>query len=57
MNSSLLAGAAALVIAGFATPARDGECETVAGRHIDIMADARMHGGDEMVLQFKRARA
>jgi len=42
---------------GETTEVLDGTCETVSGRHIDVMADSKIPGGEEMVLKFKRARA
>ena len=42
---------------GEVTEVQDGECETVTGRHIQVMADADLRGGREMVLEFKHVKA
>lgn len=42
---------------GATTEVLDGTCETIAGRHIDVMAESKIPAGEEMVLKFRRARA
>jgi len=42
---------------GETTEVLDGTCETVSGRHIDVVADSKIPAGEEMVLKFGRARA
>ncbi len=42
---------------GEVTEVLDGTCETVSGRHIDVMAESKIPGGEEMVLKIKHARA
>ena len=42
---------------GAVTEVLDGTCETVSGRHIDVMADSRIPAGDDLVLKFGRAKA
>ena len=38
------------------TEVLDSTCQTVAGRHIDVMADSKIPAGEEMVLKFAHAR-
>lgn len=42
---------------GETTEVLDGTCETVSGRHIDVMAESKIPAGEEMVLKFKHAKA
>lgn len=42
---------------GEVTEVLDGTCETVSGRHIDVMADSRIPAGDDLVLKFGRVKA
>ena len=42
---------------GEVTEVQDGTCETVSGRHIDVMADSTVPAGDELVLKFARTKA
>src|SRR5262245_8095023 len=42
---------------GETTEVLDGTCETVSGRHIDLVAASKIPAGEEMVLKFRRARA
>jgi hypothetical protein len=42
---------------GEVTEVSDGSCETVSGRHIDVMADSRIPAGDDLVLKFVRVKA
>jgi hypothetical protein len=42
---------------GEITEVLDGTCETVSGRHIDVMAGSRIPAGDDLVLKFGRAKA
>jgi len=42
---------------GAVTEVLDGTCETVSGRHIDLVADSKIPAGEEMVLKFGRTRA
>jgi hypothetical protein len=39
---------------GETTEVLDGTCETVSGRHIDIMADSKIPRGEVMALKFER---
>jgi hypothetical protein len=41
---------------GEVTEVLDGTCETVSGRHIDVLADSRVPAGDDLLLKFGRAR-
>ena len=42
---------------GEITEVLDGTCETVSGRHIDVMADSKLPAGDDLVLKFRRVKA
>jgi hypothetical protein len=42
---------------GEVTEVLDGTCETVSGRHIDVMAESKIPAGDEMVLKIRHAKA
>ena len=42
---------------GEITEVLDGTCETISGRHIDVVADSRIPAGEELVLKFGRAKA
>lgn len=42
---------------GESTEVRDGTCETVSGRHIDVVADSKIPAGEDLVLKFGRAKA
>jgi len=42
---------------GEVTEVLDGTCETVSGRHIDVMADSKIPAGDDLVLKFGHAKA
>ena len=42
---------------GEVTEVLDGTCETVSGRHIDVMAGSRIPAGDDLVLKFGRVKA
>ena len=42
---------------GETTEVQDGTCETVSGRHIDVMAGSKIPNGEEMVLKFGHTKA
>ena len=41
---------------GEATEVLDGTCETVSGRHIDVMADSKLPHGEALQLKFEKVR-
>jgi hypothetical protein len=41
---------------GEVTEVMDGDCATVTGRHIDVMADSKLPPGEDLVLKFARVR-
>jgi hypothetical protein len=41
---------------GEVTEVLDGTCETVSGRHIDVMADSKIPAGEDLVLKFGRVK-
>jgi len=42
---------------GEVTEVLDGTCETVTGRHIDVVADSKLPKGEALLLKFERAKA
>ena len=41
---------------GEATEVLDGTCETVSGKHIDVMADSKLPQGEALRLKFEKVR-
>jgi len=42
---------------GEATEVLDGTCETVTGKHIDVVADSKLPKGEALLLKFERIKA
>ena len=42
---------------GEVTEVLDGTCETVTGKHIDVIADSRLPKGESLLLKFEKAKA
>jgi len=42
---------------GATTEVVDGTCETITGRHIDLMADSKIPRGDALQLKFEKVKA
>lgn len=41
---------------GEITEVLDGTCETISGRHIDVVADSKIPAGEDLVLKFGRVK-
>jgi len=39
------------------TEVLDGTCETVSGRHVDVVADSKIPAGQDLALKFGRVKA
>jgi hypothetical protein len=42
---------------GEATEVLDGTCETITGKHIDVVADSKLPKGESLLLKFEKAKA
>jgi len=42
---------------GEVTEVLDGTCETVTGKHIDVMTDSKIPKGDALMLKFEKVKA
>jgi hypothetical protein len=42
---------------GEVTEVLDGTCETVTGKHIDVVADSKLPKGESLLLKFEKAKA